>query len=217
MGDSERGRGRLFVLSLGRPLLRFAVGGSSECGVGRPAMVRCVGEPSGVLGASSVSSWSSSSSGGFSSGAVLDTIIHDPNIPRQASFLPLGGFLCPLHWSHTSAGTSSSVSSEYEGYLTFGSLVKVFLSLPEAPPSPEPPELSFDSLQLHIFGCFFFLLLLAAPVWEAGPATLRKPFVFRSGVVGCVCGPRIGLLKAAILSSRSWNLSVCLSVNVYEA
>lgn len=179
----------MFVLPLGRPLLRFAVGGSSESGVGIPPMVRCVGERSGVLGALPCSSWSSSSSGGSSSGAELDTIIQDPNIPRQASFLPLGGFLCLLHWSHTSAGISSSASSEYEGYLTFGSPVKGFLSLPEPPPSPEPPDWSFNSLQLHIFGCFFFFLLLAAPFWEAGAATLRKPYVFRSGVVGCACGP----------------------------
>lgn len=114
VGDSERGRARLFALPRGRPLLRSAVGGSTESAVGIPSIIRRVGERSGVLGASSISPCSSSS-GGSSSGDELGTYIQDPNIPRQAIFLPLCAFLCPLHLSHTSAGTSSSASSLYDG------------------------------------------------------------------------------------------------------
>jgi hypothetical protein len=212
VGDSDRGRSLVFVLPLGRSLLRLTAGLSSVSGVGMPPIIWCVargsGEPLGVLGTPRVagcSPWSHTPSGGSSSGAELGTIIHDPNIPRQANFLPLGGFLCPLHLSHFSAGTSSSASSEYDGYLTFGSLVNGFLPSPEPPPSPSHPDCSFDSLQLHIFG-FFFLLL--RPGWVGGPVTARNPFVLRSGVVGCACDPRIGSLSAAIFSRLSWNFSV---------
>jgi len=186
VGDWERGRGLLFLFKLpfGRPRLRFVVGISSESGVGMPPKVPCVsggsGEPLGVLGAAS-SCWSSSS-GGSSSGDEFGTYIQDPKIPHQAIFLPFGGFLCPWQFPHTSVGIASSWSSGYEGYLTFGSLWKGFSPVPSPPPSPPPPPSPAPpdwlpgSLQWHIFGCFFFFLLLAltgSPTWAAGPATFR--------------------------------------------